>query len=252
MNVASTSSSPSLKGKESEVEPTPIVTDSSTEDLSKKTEDLSQKLDVQTTKLALHSALITSFKDSLTCQICVDLMYKPFTLAPCGHIACYSCLVGWFKSNVPEDEFGPESVHRKKTCPHCRSTIRDRPIENFVIKEMVHSLVNSGVLEDVPGDLSSMDAVPAAPVDPWAGIFHKHPVRENNFDGLPFPIFDEDDDHDLEEGDLAIYDDEDDVYRCRGCMNEVVDGFCTLCEREYQQEWGVPPLLGGLFGGYGE
>jgi hypothetical protein len=213
---------------------------------------LSQKLDVQTTKLTLHSTLISSFKDSLTCQICVDLMYKPFTLAPCGHIACYSCLVGWFKSNVPEDEFAPEPVHRKKTCPHCRSTVRDRPIENFVIKEMVHSLVNSGVLEDVTGDLSAMGAVSAASADPWAGIFLKYPVMENNFDGLPFPMFDDDDDHDLEEGDLAIYDEEDDVYRCRGCMNEVVDGFCTLCEREYQQEWGVPPLLGGLFGGYGE
>ena len=221
------------------------------EDLSKKTEELSQRLDAQTTKLAIHSALISSFKDSLTCQICVDLMYKPFTLAPCGHIACYSCLVGWFKSNVAEDEFGPQSVHRKKTCPHCRSAIRDRPIENFTIKEMVNSLVNSGVLEDVSGGATAISA-PAASVDPWAGIFPKHPVMENNYDALPFPIFDqgEDEDYEYEEGDVGVYDEADDVYRCRGCMSEVADGICTVCQRRYQPSWAA--RLDGFFGGYGE
>ena len=252
MNVASTSSPPSLKGKERETEPVPTVSASNTEDLSKKTEDLNQKLDAQTTKLAIHSALITSFKDSLTCQICVDLMHKPFTLSPCGHIACYSCLVGWFKSNVGEEEFGPQSVHRKKTCPHCRSPVHDRPIENFTIKEMVNSLVNSGVLEDVPRDAAT--ATPATSADPWVGIFPKHPVRENNYTGLPFPLWDEgeDEDHVHEEGDMGIFDEEDDVYRCRGCMNEVVDGFCTQCERHYQPLWAAGPLLGGFLGGYGE
>ena len=214
---------------------------------------MNQKLDAQTTKLAIHSTLISSFKDSLTCQICVDLMYKPFTLAPCGHIACYSCLVGWFKSNVAEDGFGPQLVHRKKTCPHCRSAVHDRPIENFTIKEMVNSLVNSGVLDEVSREPAAISAAPATSADPWAGIFPKHPVMENNYDGLPFPMFDEEDeDHDYEEGDMGMYDEEDDVYRCRGCMNEVVDGFCTLCEREYQPTWTAGPLLGAFFGGHGE
>jgi len=254
MNLDPPSSSPSRKGKEREVEPVPVVEAPNNEDLSKKTEDLNEKLDAQAAKLAIHSTLVSSFKDSLTCQICVDLMYKPFTLAPCGHIACYSCLVGWFKSNVAEDELGPQSIHRKKTCPHCRSTVRDRPIENFTIKEMVNSLVNSGVLEDVQGDATDTSAAPAASADPWAGIFPKHPVWENNLDGLPFPIFGEgeDDDDGYEEGDMGAYDEEDDVYRCRGCMNEVVNGFCTLCERQYQPTWAAGPLLGGFFGGYGE
>ena len=116
---------------------------------------------------------------------------------------------------------------------------------------MVQSLVTSGVLEDVSRGASANSAPLAAPTDPWAGIFPKHPVRENNFDGLPFPIPDEDEDY--EEGDTGIYDEEDDVYRCRGCMNEVVNGLCTSCERVYQQPgWAMAPLLGGLFGGYGE
>lgn len=255
MNPASISSSPSLKGKEREREPASIVSTSNIEDLSKKTEDLNQKLDAQTTKLAIHTALISSFKDSLTCQICVDLMHKPFTLAPCGHIACYSCLVGWFKSNVGDDEFGPHSVHRKKTCPHCRSAVRDRPIENFTIKEMVNSLVSSGVLEDVPGATAATSGTSVTSADPWASIFPKHPVMEDNYDGLPFPLWDErgdEDDPDYEEGDMGIRDDDDDVYRCRGCMNEVVDGFCTMCERQYQPAWAAGQLLGGFFGGYGE
>lgn len=254
---SSTSSSPSIKGKEREVEFVPFLSTSDTEDLSKKTEDLNQQLDAQTTKLAVQSALITSFKDSLTCQICVDLMYKPFTLAPCGHIACYSCLVGWFKSNVAEDEGDPQSVHRKKTCPHCRSVVRDHPIENFTIKEMVTSLVNSGVLEDVQGS-AAVGAAPTTTADPWAGIFPKHPVRENNYEGLPFPLFDEgeDDDYDYGAGDMGVYDQEDDVYRCRGCMNEVVEGLCTSCQREYQPALALGAVAvgafpNGLFGGYG-
>jgi len=51
---------------------------------------------------------------------------------------------------------------------------------------------------------------------------------------------------------LGIYDEEDDVYRCRGCMNEVVDGFCTQCEREYQPTWTAGPLLGAFLGGHGD
>jgi len=251
MNVASTSPSPSRKGKEREVEPLPILPVPDSEEISKKTEDLNQKLDVQTTKLAVHSALVSSFKDSLTCQICVDLMHKPFTLAPCGHMACYSCLVGWFKSNVAEDEFGPQSVHRKKTCPHCRSAIRDRPIESFTIKEMVNSLVNSGLLEDTSGTAAAINAS-AIPIDPWAGVFPKHSVWENNLDGPPFPLFGEAEGEDdvFEEGDMGMYDEEDDVYRCRGCMNEVVDGICAVCEREYRPSW-AEALFGEFFGGHG-
>ena len=230
-----------------------ITTLPSAEAFSKETEFLFQKLDAQTTKLVLQSTLITSFKDSLTCQICVDLMHKPFTLAPCGHIACYSCLVGWFKSNVAEDEFGAQSVHRKKTCPHCRSVVRDRPIENFVIKEMVHSLVNSGVLEDVSGDAGAPSAASTIPVDPWAGIFPKPLVWRNNFGAPPFPVFDGDEafvHYDHEGGDLGHYDEEDDVYRCRECMNEIVDGFCALCQREYHPQPASGALL-GLLGGEG-
>jgi len=254
MNTASTSSSPSLKGKERETEPASIVSTSDIEELSKKTEDLNQKLDAQTTKLAIHSALISSFKDSLTCQICVDLMYKPFTLAPCGHIACYSCLVGWFKSNVGDEEFGPQAIHRKKTCPHCRSTVRDRPIENFTIKEMVNSLVSSGILEDAPGAATATVGAPATSADPWADIFPKLPVMDDNYDGLPFHLWDEgvDEDPDYVEGDMGVRDEADDVYRCRGCMNEVVDGFCTVCERQYQPAWAAGQLIGDFFGGYGE
>lgn len=113
---------------------------------------------------------------------------------------------------------------------------------------MVHSLVNSGVLQDVSEVAGAIGATPAVPADPWAGIFPKH--GEDNFVGLH--VFDEDYDYDHEEGDVAVYDEADDVYRCRTCMNEVVGGVCTMCEREYLPEWGVGPLFGGLFGGHGE
>ena len=119
---------------------------------------------------------------------------------------------------------------------------------------MVNSLVNSGVLEDVSGATTATNDVPATSADPWVGIFPKHPVMENNYDGLPFRLWDEgeDEDPDYEEGDMGIRDEEDDVYRCRGCMNEVVDGFCTMCERQYQPAWAAGQLLGDFFGGYAE
>ncbi|TEB32665.1 hypothetical protein FA13DRAFT_219564 [Coprinellus micaceus] len=46
--------------------------------------------------LSTHQTLANSLAQSLTCQICLDLMYKPYALTPCGHVACYGCLVRWF------------------------------------------------------------------------------------------------------------------------------------------------------------
>lgn len=36
-----------------------------------------------------HSNLISSIVSTLTCQICYDPLLRPYTLAPCGHTACY-------------------------------------------------------------------------------------------------------------------------------------------------------------------
>ena len=51
-----------------------------------------------TAALASHKALLDTMLPSLTCQICLLLMSRPFALAPCGHVHCHSCLVNWFSS----------------------------------------------------------------------------------------------------------------------------------------------------------
>ncbi|KAJ8521527.1 hypothetical protein ONZ45_g1804 [Pleurotus djamor] len=57
---------------------------------------LGRELEEKKKLLALHTNTINSITNSLTCQICVDLMHRPFLLTPCGHLACYTCLLRWF------------------------------------------------------------------------------------------------------------------------------------------------------------
>ncbi|KAF6751168.1 hypothetical protein DFP72DRAFT_1172537 [Ephemerocybe angulata] len=62
-----------------------------------------------TALVARHDTHLAAVQNSLTCQICLDLLYKPFTLAPCGHIACYACLLRWFTTdpNQPQGAQAP-------------------------------------------------------------------------------------------------------------------------------------------------
>ena len=151
-------------------------------------------------------------------------MYRPYALAPCGHSACYQCLVNWFKApppDIPADEVVP-IVHRKKTCPHCRAVVRDRPIEIWSLKEMVATLVKSGL---ATGLYNSAPEQPEgnANADPWVGIFRS--AGQHVFPDEPYPGAM----HQL----MGIRDDEDDVYRCIECNHEIWGSHCSNCHREY-------------------
>lgn len=231
-------------------------------------------------------------------------MHRPFALAPCGHIACHSCLTSWFKNDtdavaaapvvpiVPAQQAAPNAaangqhpnpnangngnangnVHvppavpappprvpparaalrKKKTCPHCRAVVHDRPIEVWSLKEMVLSVAKSGLAdpESVPLELRPSTSTaptavhaPGVSDDPWHGIFAPIGKAHAVFD----PYDDDYDDYDdmpldwLEfapglgdAGRMGIRDDEDGgVYRCVGCMHEIWDGECTHCGRLY-------------------
>ncbi|KAH9077964.1 hypothetical protein EDB83DRAFT_2347336 [Lactarius deliciosus] len=97
-----------------------------------------------------HEALFTSLLTSLVCQICLDLLHKPFALTPCGHVSCYSCLINWFNADRQPDELEGDNVFRKKTCPQCRAVVRGRPIEAWNVKDMVAAVVKSGLALDFP------------------------------------------------------------------------------------------------------
>lgn len=175
-----------------------------------------------------HETLLSSFQQSLSCQICLDLMHKPFALAPCGHSACHQCLVNWFKApppDVPAHDVLPVWL-RKKTCPHCRTVIKDRPIEIWTIKDMVATLVKSGL---APAPLLPLAPPPeegAANADPWSGIFR--PATRNH------DIFPDWQPPELMQQLMGMRDDEDGgIYRCVDCHHEIEDGACSQCGRVY-------------------
>ncbi|CAK5263712.1 unnamed protein product [Mycena citricolor] len=191
-----------------------------------------QDLHAQSTALKNHEDTLGQLNQSLTCQICLDLLHKPYALAPCGHVSCYNCLVGWFTSE-PDDHHDRFLGPRKKTCPICRATIKERPVEVWIIKNMVSTLVKSGLipgLSEVPPPPPALPDGPVAanePPDLWHNIFrhaHQHPMFH--------PLMPNGEPPSVE--DMGMLDMEDGgVYRCLDCMHEIWDGVCTSCHRVY-------------------
>ncbi|KAJ7481499.1 hypothetical protein FB451DRAFT_1364700 [Mycena latifolia] len=224
---------PAESGGEEEEEPKePLQLSDAAESPSATIARLTQELSAQSTLLKKHESTLAQFNQSLTCQVCLDLLHKPYALAPCGHIACYNCLVAWFTSEPDEPHFavGP----RKKTCPHCRATVKERPVEVWSIKDMVAGLLRSGLVSGLsatpPPSLALPGPPPAAeaPPDPWHNIFrfpHQHPRFHP-----PPPLGGEQ----PSVADMGMLDMEDGgVYRCLDCMHEIWDGVCTSCHRVY-------------------
>ncbi|TFY66815.1 hypothetical protein EVG20_g4271 [Dentipellis fragilis] len=178
-------------------------------------------------KAKAHETLFASLLPSLTCQICLDLLYKPFALAPCGHTACYDCLVRWFTGPpAPGQAAGVPSPHRRKTCPHCRTPIYERPVEVWNIKDLVSAVTKSGLATSFPPPPAAEPA--ANDQDPWDNIFPK-PFPEalrRMFGGPPA-----DDDEGGE--DMGMYDPADGVFRCTVCMHEIWGSECSECGRHY-------------------
>ncbi|KAI0083924.1 hypothetical protein BDY19DRAFT_974785 [Irpex rosettiformis] len=115
--------------------------------------------------------MVTTVEANLACQICMDMLFKPYGLSPCGHVLCLNCLQEWFRRTPPGDEDmddedeDPEVVlYRKKSCPVCRTDVFHRPIPVFVIKSIA-----SAFDRVKPG--SSRQPSPAHEGDPWSGIF---------------------------------------------------------------------------------
>ncbi|VDB85152.1 unnamed protein product [Peniophora sp. CBMAI 1063] len=195
---------------------------------------LKETMDTQKKSLDAHGALLGLMLPSLTCQICLDLLHKPFALAPCGHMACYNCLVMWFTTPPANDNVHELPQFRKKTCPHCRAVVRERPAEVWAVKEMVANVSRSGLAPQFPPPPSNKEEEAAAPVlpgqvaavrDAWANIFPPLPRT-----GAPVPGMG------AGQGEVAamgMYDAEDHVYRCLDCMHEIWEGSCAQCGRIY-------------------
>ncbi|PBK66382.1 hypothetical protein ARMSODRAFT_960382 [Armillaria solidipes] len=173
---------------------------------------LTEELQAKSLLLKKHDDALRQVQQTMTCQVCLDLLRKPYALSPCGHVACQDCLLQWF-TNPPADG-GALLTHKPKTCPHCRAVITKRPIEIWTIKSTVTGLLKSGLLTDIPEHPQSETN---AEEDPWKGAFGTPRLQQN--------------DQDLDM--VGMLDEEDGVYRCRDCMHEIWDGVCSNCDRIY-------------------
>lgn len=193
--------------------------------ISQLTKELTEKSEL----LAAHQSVLNNISQALTCQICLDVMYKPYALAPCGHVACYDCLVQWFNAPPADNRPAIPAIVRKKTCPHCRAVVRDRPAEIWTIKNLAQLIVKSG-LTNVPPHLEAQVNVDRpADADPWDGIF-----RKSTHGFLPWLLADDADTEPRRGEDVGMLDVEDGgIYRCLDCMHEIWDGVCTSCGRRY-------------------
>ncbi|KAJ7253041.1 hypothetical protein B0H12DRAFT_1071552 [Mycena haematopus] len=236
-NIAESSSAAGTRSQIPDAEEIPLQVPEDQESSSAIIARLNQELKTQSIATLLrciqllkrNETALNQFNQSLTCQVCLDLLHKPFALAPCGHVACYNCLVAWFTSE-PEDHYmGP----RKKTCPNCRATIKERPVEVWNIKELVAGLLKSGLMSGLSAGPSEPPPLPGppqpadTPPDPWHNIF-RYPHQHSMFHP---PLAHGDDPPSVE--DMGMLDAEDGVYRCLDCMHEIWDGICTSCQREY-------------------
>ncbi|KAF5384441.1 hypothetical protein D9615_003259 [Tricholomella constricta] len=239
------------KGKAKEESPQPSSPDSPKTQIAR----LKQELATQSLLLGRHQSQLIQVHQALTCQICLDLLHKPFALAPCGHIVCHGCLVRWFTApenpvlhpleepirapGVPE----PSHVLKKKKCPICRAQVIERPVEVWGIKSMVAGIARSGLIElpaPLPDLSSASEASTSAGADPWRNIFRRH--THNRFSDifaprLPRYVNDPTVAGGVRGGgleELGMYDAEDGgIYRCIDCMHEIWDGVCSRCHREY-------------------
>ncbi|KAG2136027.1 hypothetical protein DEU56DRAFT_364827 [Suillus clintonianus] len=190
---------------------------------------LTKELAERGERLAAHQSVLSNISQALTCQICLDMMYKPYALAPCGHVACYDCLVQWFNAPPADNRPVVPAILRKKTCPHCRGVVRERPAEIWTIKNLAHLVGKSGLANLPPHDEAQANADRPADADPWDGIF-----RKSTQGYLPWFLADDADVEPRRGEDVGMLDTEDGgIYRCLDCMHEIWDGLCTSCGRRY-------------------
>ncbi|PPQ69077.1 hypothetical protein CVT26_003552 [Gymnopilus dilepis] len=218
---------------------------------------LKEQLATQKKLLERHQTHFTNHQQTLTCQICLDLMHRPYALAPCGHTTCYPCLVRWFTAPqnpemggnaAPDDTQSIDALlnsaqarngtfmRRRKKCPVCRAVVIDRPVEMWAIKSMVAALVRSG-LGDLPVPVEAPAPEEGANTDPWRNVFRKSGAG-HRFGGVFEALFGQPAEPPQQaEGDreqMGWYDAEDGgIYRCITCYHEIWDGVCSACRRRY-------------------
>ncbi|PPR06388.1 hypothetical protein CVT26_004649 [Gymnopilus dilepis] len=185
-------------------------------------QDKEVELAVMQERSTTNIELLSSIETSIQCQICMELPQNPFSLSPCGHILCLSCLREWFRKAPPtldSMDMDPEELSdphfvlmRTKSCPSCRAVVRYRPAPVFMIKAVVSALKKSK--PPLPGHLElpvEEDATDYDKNNPWKGIFPSSDeesmddASEGSAEDFALNTYYSEDDEDLQEELFRMY-----------------------------------------------
>lgn len=159
---------------------------------------------------AVFKADLVQIRSTVTCFICDQLQYEPYVLN-CGHTYCYACLCNWFSQNV-----------RKKTCPQCRASVKQIPMQNYTVKSIVEVFTKQRAL--MPADETAEQH--AKKREEEAAEIEKD---KNSAEGLFKGMFPKK----PAAGTRLVWDEEDGVMRCPTCNHEHEGGpLCAVCGQE--------------------
>ncbi|KAF8583899.1 hypothetical protein K439DRAFT_1188989 [Ramaria rubella] len=102
-------------------------------DLKALNEDLLRQIPSGSSKKSAQG--VEELEDHILCEICQDRLWQPYTLVECGHTQCQSCLTDWFNTALTANP-----NHPRYECPKCRTRVRHKPIDNFMLKEVVRAI----------------------------------------------------------------------------------------------------------------
>jgi hypothetical protein len=57
---------------------------------------LQEEIEKKDAIMSIQRNTISYFYGQCTCTICMELVWRPHVLSPCGHVFCARCLVAWF------------------------------------------------------------------------------------------------------------------------------------------------------------
>ncbi|PWY99201.1 hypothetical protein BCV70DRAFT_126097 [Testicularia cyperi] len=189
-----------------------------------------------------QNTVLTDLHGQCVCHICLELVWRPCVLAPCGHIFCIHCLRSWFtkplESEAPvpshwsesqaEDFRRSKTLKRKKICPSCRTELACAPVEIWLVRQMLEK-VEEGLVLAPPGQ-------PNAVID-RGDLSAEHLVQLKG-DDLPQGPRTWDDIFDQSGPRRIIFDEVDGVPRCGHCASEIFEGVCSnpSCGIEYDSD----------------
>ncbi|KAL0959436.1 hypothetical protein HGRIS_014680 [Hohenbuehelia grisea] len=128
--------------------------------------DVHQKQHQRDLKIGLTNArstkndkLLSTIRNSLQCQICLDLLKNPYSIPSCGHISCLRCLQAWFRKAPEVNEEDLNDSSQSKTCPFCRAIVKNPPVPAFVVRAITTAISQSPASPERDGG------------NPWEGLF---------------------------------------------------------------------------------